>query len=129
MRTHVRSLCPPVHQSLPHNQKSKHTLDAGDKKQDKSLHLFPEICVGQQPAWSGTWIASTSHVRAPAMFLLLLLANKNKTTNMTTSDILPTLNFVELGQLQQMLKQKDRQEDVRVTTTCSVWLSFSTQAG
>jgi len=28
---------------------------------------------------------------------------------MTTSDILPILNLVELGQLQQMLKQRDGQ--------------------
>ena len=42
MRTRVEALCLPVHQSLPHNQKSKYTLHAGPTKQDNNLRLFPE---------------------------------------------------------------------------------------
>jgi hypothetical protein len=43
MRTRVTALCLPVHQSLPHNQKSKYILHAGAKKQCNNLRLFPEI--------------------------------------------------------------------------------------
>lgn len=42
MRTPVEALCLPVHQSLPHNQKSKYTLNAELTKQDNNFGLFPE---------------------------------------------------------------------------------------